>query len=323
MFRECEKTICWSRSVGTCLLAVVVVASTLYPKVFHKRVNSSSFQFSFVFSCGRAGTKHFSKVFGDNNSFVTHQLECNDKPTRELIADFYRPMLQNGSFIQLEQYVINQLIPFMESNLRATGTTKYFYTGHVPFTFGLADYLLRHIKTPVKIIRVRRSRIPLALSLLNMGPEEEDPWVNANNVSKYKKRWLLTPTDPVVKLPCPPLVWNRLNRFQKYLWVVDDTECRWQYLKRRYHFDYLELQLEALDQIHGMLEYEKISNFLGIGFENKSRKLFYKHNSKEILKHPLTLCFPESQLRAWDEEYKRMIGSCQVHSEQKKIGWNL
>jgi hypothetical protein len=68
-----------------------------------------------------------------------------------------------------------------------------------------------------------------------------------------------------VKLPCPPLVWNRLNRFQKYLWVVDDTECRWQYLKRRYHFDYLELQLEALDQIHGMLEYEKISNFLGIG----------------------------------------------------------
>jgi hypothetical protein len=27
----------------------------------------------------------------------------------------------------------------------------------------------------------------------------------------------------------------------------------------------LEIQLEALDQINGILEYEKISNFLGIG----------------------------------------------------------
>lgn len=47
--------------------------------------------------------------------------------------------------------------------------------------------------------------------------------------------------------------------------VVDDTECRWQYLKRQYKFTSLEVQLEALDQINGLLEYEKISNFLGIG----------------------------------------------------------
>ncbi|GJQ09068.1 hypothetical protein GpartN1_g859.t1 [Galdieria partita] len=232
-------------------------------------------------------------------------------------------MLQNSSFQELERYVMSHLIPFMESNLKATGTRRYFYTGHVPFTFGLADYLLQHIQAPVKIIRVRRGRIPLALSLLSMGPEEEDPWVENNSVSKYKKRWLPSPTDPIVKLSGSSLVWSRLNRFQKYLWVVDDTECRWQYFKRRYNFTWLEVQLEALDQIHDILEYEKISSFLGIGFENKSRKLFYRHNSKETLKHPMQPLFSESQLRQWDEEYKQIIGSCDMHSEQKRIGWSF
>eukprot|EP00871_Galdieria_phlegrea_P003476 jgi/Galph1/4129/GphlegSOOS_G2789.1 len=81
---------------------------------------------------------------------------------------------------------------------------------------------------------------------MSMGPEEEDPWIDSSNVSSYRKRWLLSPTDTLI------------------LWVVDDTECRWQYLKRQYSFPFMEVQLESLDQIHGVLEYEEISKFLGI-----------------------------------------------------------
>lgn len=176
-----------SSVVGVVLFAIVF--NTVHQKQ-SQQDDSVGYEFCFLFSCGRVGTNHFSKVFGDQNSFVTHQLDCNDKPTRELIADFYRPMLQNGSFLELERYVVNHLIPFMENNLKTTGTRKYFYTGHVPFTFGLAEYLLKHIQAPVKILRIRRSRIPLALSLLSMGPEEEDPWMDYSNVSKYRKRFV-------------------------------------------------------------------------------------------------------------------------------------
>ncbi|EME32825.1 uncharacterized protein Gasu_01840 [Galdieria sulphuraria] len=188
MFHDKGKLIWLWCCVGAFLLAIA--CHKVYSKLDLKQNYSRNYEFIFLFSCGRAGTKHFSKVFGDPDAFVTHQLDCNDKPTRELIADFYRPMLQSASFAELEKYVKNQLIPFMESNLKATGTRRYFYTGHVPFTFGLADYLLQHIQVPVKILRVRRGRIPLALSLLSMGPEEEDPWVEKSNVSKYRKRFV-------------------------------------------------------------------------------------------------------------------------------------
>eukprot|EP00871_Galdieria_phlegrea_P003478 jgi/Galph1/4130/GphlegSOOS_G2778.1 len=73
-----------------------------------------------------------------------------------MIADIYRPAIKHKSFAYLESHVVKELIPFMVRNLKTTGRRQYFYTGHVPFTFGIADYLLKHLQAPIKILRIRR-----------------------------------------------------------------------------------------------------------------------------------------------------------------------
>lgn len=53
--------------------------------------------------------------------------------------------------------------------------------------------------------------------------------------------------------------------------LVDDTECRWQSLKRKYAFDYLEVQMESLLQLNGVEQYEKIAAFVGTGNECQTK----------------------------------------------------
>ncbi|KAJ8904438.1 hypothetical protein NDN08_000956 [Rhodosorus marinus] len=267
----------------------------------------------FVFSTGRTGTKHFSSVFGGKEALVNHQDEADSVSAKEAVNKFYRPFAATNDTELAREFLSEVKLPMIKSRLQAADDAKvYFQTGHVPLAFGMAPILLKLLGSKTfAVVRIRRDRIQQALSLMALGPESEDPW--SEDSESLSRRWFPRPSDVHVKLRPDQRVWNSFNRFQRYLWLVDDTECRWQSLKREYAFDYLEVQMESLLQLNGVEQYEKIAAFVGTGLPPRVESMHARDNSIEQKgKDSLKWVADEKTLRLWDEQYRKLVGPCVV-----------
>lgn len=280
--------------------------------------------FAFVFSTGRCGTKHLSLAlrtsrYTTQRTYITHEEEHASIATRTIVAEDYRRMasLSNESTFNtsMRAYIKRKKLPFYQTLLARHRARHLVYTGHVPTAFGLLPTLIDVVPIgSVRILRVRRDRIATALSLMALGVEEEDPW------GIHPKRWFPVPTDAHVRLQVDSRVWNHdFNRFQKWLWYIDDVECRWQALKHnaRHSFSFLEVNIDDLHVLDGGDAWREIASFLGTEVDlsmglTRHNSIQYKNRTKDNLS--------EDIVRQWDKQYRAVVGPCRL-SNDLLINW--
>lgn len=297
----------------------------------------SSFSYAFIFGTGRSGTQHLSRVLRSKPSpvsYITHEEEHLRSRSKMVVEHDYRPMaalLDSKSFnTSAHAYVLNNKIPFYNNLLRRHNATRLIYTGHIPMVFGLGPSLIAHLpKGSLRIVRLRRDRLATALSLMALGPEEQDPWGattsrdaagNLLQSLSINRRWFPKPSDAMVRLRVSTNVWNRLNRFQRWLWYVDDVECRWQSLRYQYgsRFSWMEESLENINVMDAGMGYERIASFIGV--DVNWHKVAIRDNSIQS-KGRTKLNASEHMLRQWDDAYRRVIGPCQL-ADTVSVHWD-
>ncbi|CAN8075349.1 unnamed protein product [Agarophyton chilense] len=296
--------------------------------------------FTFFFATGRSGTQHLSRVFLSPDTpvtYVTHEEEHPTQRTKHVVQYDYRPLAASASEADFNlsalQYVTAMKIPFYNHLLQKHGARRLVYTGHVPLAFGLGPTLVNALpEGSLRIVRVRRDRISTAVSLMALGPELEDPWGATTNTNftnnatsltlsppTVSTRWFPRPTDAFVRLNVSPQAWISLNRFQRWLWYVDDIECRWQALQYAlgHRFSWMEESLENLSAMDGGRAWKRLAEFIGVKID--WNQVGMRDNSIQYKQRVKTEA-SESQLRAWDIEYRKLVGKCTI-SDSLSYGW--
>lgn len=307
--------------------------------------------FAFVFSTGRCGTQHLARVLGSApEAVVIHESESPTLRPRDVVTRTYRRLASLPTVAAHDaaaaRHVRRQLLPALAARLTAAGDAAHtaVYTGHVPLAYGLGPALADALGTRLRVVRLRRERLATAVSLMALGPPEEDAWTadvaapavavgvagGAAGASSRGLRWFPVPSAPFVALRVEAPVWSRLNRFQRYLWYVDDIECRWQRLRSRLaESQVLELQLEALNHLDGGREYGRLARFLGVRVNGTEAGV--RHNSMQDKGRNKSV-EGEATLRQWDREYRALVDGCDLggghvlswkHMDDGGAGWLL
>lgn len=276
------------------------------------------------FTTGRSGTQHCSRVFTAlpspyPRSYITHEEEHISLRTRDVIRREYRPFVSQPSEAlfntSVARYVKHHKLPFYHMLLRRHAATRLVYTGHVPTAFGTIPAIVNAMPVgSVRVIRIRRDRLQTAASLMALGPEEQDSWMGGPVTDRTNRRWFPTPWDAHTRLKVRMDVWERLNRFQRYLWYVDDVECRWQAFLNEFgdHVAWMEDSLEALSVFDGGSGWRRVAAFAGV--DVKVEQIGVRDNSIQHKQKVKTV--GEAEMRLWDMEYRRAIGRCYIASDR-------
>jgi hypothetical protein len=265
--------------------------------------------FAFVYSTGRCGTSHLAKIFDDKHSYVCHEEEYKD--TYLVMEEFLRPIARTNDKDLAMEYVREKKMPFMLRRLRSAGAAKYFATGH-QIIFGIVPALLEQLEGRIKFVRLRRDRLQTALSFVT-APEYNDPWMphweGRQTIGQEHPRWALCPADKVVHLDPSSEAWKRLNRFQRYLWYVDEVERQWQVFLADFSFPHIEVFLEELND-----EYARLSEFLGISYRKDLAGV--RHNSTEEQPSRYKPSYTHEDLERFARDYEQLIQSSHTVSER-------
>jgi hypothetical protein len=263
-------------------------------------------------------------------AYITQQEEDFNMPTREYVHRFYRVLAAKQGeeeFMQAARaFLRRRKIPFYRRMLARHSATRFVYTGHLPLVFGLGSALVDELApAPVRILRLRRDRIASALSLLALGPEMEDPWSPLDiedGPPSTNRRWFPWPSSVVTRLRVTPANFRAMNRFQRWLWYVDDVECRWQAMKLTLgqRFEWMEESLEGLSVMDGGQGWHRVATFLGVDVDES--KLRIRHNTIQD-KGREKWNVSESALRDWDASYRDLVGPCDVRGDGSQLySWN-
>lgn len=300
----------------------ILMTTEIIPQDFLLR-KTNGHSFAFVFTTGRSGTQHLARVLRSSSSpkaYITHEEEDENERTRDVVEYEYRriaDMKSEQSFnSSMRRYIKHKKLVFYENLLKKHNARHLVYTGHVPCAFGVLPALIQLFPLgSVRVLRLRRERVSTALSLMALGPEEEDPWGATNggkhNAPRLQRRWFPTPLNVHTRLQITPEVWERLNRFQRWLWYVDDIECRWQSLRfgARGQFSFAEESLETLHAFDNGTAWERLAQFMGTNVDRAS--MFTRHNSIQR-KNRTKEAASEGELRQWDEDYRDAVGPCRL-----------
>jgi hypothetical protein len=258
-------------------------------------------QFIFVHSTGRCGTKHLSIVYSGENAYTTHEEEHIS--THEAMERYLRRIADTADTSLTEEYVRNFKIPHMLKVLRLKSKKIYFDSGH-QVIFGILPSLITRLRGHIKLIRLRRDRLQTALSFVT-APEYQDPWKDRwktkETIDGKHPRWALRPTDDIAVLNPSPRQWKSLNRFQRYLWYVDEVERQWKKLKDEHTFPSIEVNLEGLSEGG----YDRVSDFTGL--VPSRGEIDKRHNSTEKKKGLDKPDYSADQMKKLDREYRLVI----------------
>lgn len=237
-------------------------------KYLQNRRDTSKYEFIFVFSTGRCGTKHLSEVFGDKNAVVFHEKEHDD--TYKVLKNFLIPIAVNNDRELAIKYMKEHRIPFMIKSMRENRAYKFFETGHL-INYGIAPFLVMYLEN-IKFIRLKRDRYETVRSFMTR-PAKFDIWNALSDKNTNVFRWSLHPEFEINTRKLSSSTWNSLDRFQKYLWYVDEIESQWKRLNDYYNFPFIEVALEDLTSD----KYQEISDFIGINYNSDLTRV--KHNT--------------------------------------------
>lgn len=331
LLQQASKT----RSPLSTLLSAEIIAEDYLFKQHSSRQQPS---FAFIFSTGRCGTQHFSKSLRSLHApraYITHEQEHDTLRTRDVVQRDYRRLVSSSfsssspsstsahyprnktDFNQsMKAFVKNTKLPFYNHLLTSHGAHHLVYTGHVPSAFGMLPSIIEELPPgAVRVLRIRRDRLATALSLMALGPECEDPWgatsTSETSAPSVRRRWFPVPSDAHTRLHVAPATWRTFNRFQRWLWYVDDVECRWQAMlaSARGRFSHAEYSLDALHVLDGGAAWKSLAHFMGTDVD--LTQALRRHNSIQQ-KNRTKQDVPEAVLRQWDEQYRDTVGACHL-----------
>lgn len=108
-------------------------------------------------------------------------------------------------------------------------TRLWFDSGHLA-ALGLAPAFSSMLGSAVKMVRIRRSRIDLAYSKAVAAAGEG----KNNGPCSPGCTWCHCPIDAATRCIPPGDAWVRMTPFQRYLWEVDEVECKWTAFRRQF-----------------------------------------------------------------------------------------
>lgn len=222
-------------TTGTCLKSIFIIACFI--------LRCRSYDCIFGFSAGHVGTGTLGAYQSyQNTSHVKFFFEGRNLESGARC--FVEPQDYSKGFTVTdeENFVKKKLLPFMNNAIRNQSIQYIVDLGHSDLFYyrGIAKYFLTRKNRSTQnsfcrklhFVRIRRERYETMESLS----------VKNNHGSKLKKDvcsgdvfFSLCPfqnTASVVIPPPPRHVWNRnMTIFQQMLYVIDETEARWQVFK--------------------------------------------------------------------------------------------
>lgn len=317
-------------STNKCLSDKTIMSSSTRANAHSSTSMTKTFETSpqtvtLVFCTGRSASKHMANLFPSipGRVYVTHQEEDAEIATRDFVHRHYRSLASAETEADFNAsaraFVADVKLPHIAATLRRSDAARFVYTGHLPLAFGLGPALLDALPVgTLRIVRLRRDRIATATSLMALGPESEDPWGSAET---RKRRWFPAPRSAMARLRVEEDALAKLNRFQKWLWYVDDVECRWQALlrDRGEMFEWIEESLEGLEVMDGGRGWARVGAFMGVKVDGA--RLGMRDNSIRD-KGRRKAKVDEGQLQKWDMEYRKLVGVCDLSGDQRRdVSW--
>ncbi|EDQ89797.1 uncharacterized protein MONBRDRAFT_7724 [Monosiga brevicollis MX1] len=185
-------------------------------------VNKNKYTFTFTVSTGHSGTGFFGQ-----KAMWAHALNMNKSDTPVAVGHEYHPRRYFLAGLQYRSnmceaawtFAVEELVPFIESELRDKNSTAYYASGH-DLTMGTMHALLTYLGSAARLVRLRRSRRATAQSF----------YMSAHNGPQSNACiFCVKPYSPLSRCPLRDrAVFKNLTPFQAYLALVDENECQWQ-----------------------------------------------------------------------------------------------
>lgn len=195
-----------------------------------------SYDCVFGFSTGHVGTGTFSDEKSyKNTSHIEFFFEGSRMSTSES-CNIRKATYGTGfSALDEENFVSKKLAPFMNSAIQDSNKKILVDLGHANLFYyrGIARYFSKYVSrqnetfcSKIHFIRIRRERYESATSLMYINPKKR----KGDNMCRtiiygfcpYEN------TDSVLLVPPSRKKWDSLNAFQHALWLIDETEARWE-----------------------------------------------------------------------------------------------
>jgi hypothetical protein len=185
-------------------------------------------EFIFGYSTGHVGTSSFAERerYGEGERQDSIRFRHEWVETK-LKHDVWITYNEHDEY----NFVRQQMFPTIMESLKAYQKT-YFDNGHhvLYFIYGLLRFMnelkLAHPNFDCKFLRIRRNRVESAISLEHPGSSHkhhEDPTSLITRYHPFER-----PHEVILKLN--EATWDSFTDYQKALWIVDETEARWQHM---------------------------------------------------------------------------------------------
>jgi len=206
-----------------------------------------AYDFIFGWSTGHVGTTTLSEkrmYWNPDNVTFLHEMKYGRMGLPGASDIYTTDTWLVGNYSLEYQYVKHHYIPWLLRNKYPRSLTVMDLGHNINyFVNALIDYLLDETKYKFAFVRLRRERLEAAQSLTFGHPDKAFSDVCADLLTRF------CPFDHVtsnmLQIPGPNAygLWANFSNIQKALWIGDETEMRWQDIKRRYagRFKYIEV----------------------------------------------------------------------------------
>ena len=226
------------------------------------------YDFIFGWSTGHVGTTTLSekRLYGspDNVTFL-HEMKYGrfGNPPAVFTTDNWLV----GNFTDEYLYVKYKYIPWLLHSKYARSRTVMDLGHNINyFSDALIMYLLKETNYTFAFVRLRRQRHEAAQSLTFAHPDQAFSDVCMDLITRFCPFDRVT--SNILRVPGPNAyaLWGNFTNLQKAFWIGDETEQRWQAMKRRYAGQFKMIEVLWGKQFLGSIEFAaaQVAQLLGI-----------------------------------------------------------
>ena len=279
----------------------------------------ANYDFIFGFSTGHAGTTTLSLkdyYLDPKNILFLHEMKYGPSsyPYNSQYG-YSTEAWQKGDQEKDYTYVKDVFFPFLLKSRTVSESTVVLDLGHHNLYF--IDSLIKYMNTETKykyiIVRIRRERLELAVSLSFHNPKFPIKDICKELVTRYCP---YDREDEVILKPPSRDIWDKFTVTQKAFWIMDETEARWNKLVNEHpHMERLEIYWSK--SLYGQssmdaaaLKIAKVLNLEGIAVFNESWQHVKDHihsGSNLFTKGPDKKSLTMDEVKLLDLQYQKMM----------------
>lgn len=259
--------------------------------------------FGFVMSTGRCGTTYLATTLRcpeNQRCSIVHEADRGITAKRILkVAQLY------DDKAMITDWVYGTKVPQLASLVERSNLTRYIDTGHqVVFGDMLAN--LAEILGPdhMRVVRLRRNRLETAASFAGE-PAKRDPC--SYKMEDINLHYCPFHAGALLRPIGGQAAWRQLNKYQMYLWWVDEVEAVWQKLLRTHgsSFQHIEINYSGRMTEDAV---QTISDFLGVTYGPRAAQ------RKRVNTHNRTSRQPTEVRQMLDQAYRSLFPNTTVFS---------